>query len=755
MSRPCRILVKKIQTSITVALLAVSACGAAEVPDPAEVFRQPPPSAKVGVWWHWMGTGVSREGIVRDLDWMAESGVGTVVAFAGSDVSAPGKVELAGGPSEGLVAATPAWWKLARFAVAEAVRRGLEIGFHNCPGYSHSGGPWTRPEHAMRELVFEQNGRRLGVGGKPFTAPLVDRLEIARYALPSGELVVSHVAKPSFNSPAQKAATGYECDKMSAAAVNAHWDHVLGDVKRHLGDFVGKGFNFLHVDSYEAGTPSWTPQMREAFLSRRGYDPLPYLPSLAGFAVSGEHAAAFRRDFDRTVAELYRDVFFRISRDRLHAAGLAFSCEPYTGPFETDACAAFVDRVGTEFWSGGCPWRGYELPPPGQWEGLRDRHFPHGVTNRLFEAEALTGWPERAQWDETPARLKPSVDFAFVRGINRLMLHSVALQPWGDGIRPGMTFGCWGTHFGRTQTWARDAAAFFAFISRCQALLQWGARADDARWPGGDWGQCVRRSGDVTVRFLVNPSATNFTLSAAGEWFDPATGTIGAPPSVVAPGQSGFLVTGRAEGRRPEPPSLPVAELAGTWMIDWRSAAPGPSPETMRTTQPFFDWTTHADDEIRFFSGTATYRLSFDCPDAAAVTAIDLGDLRGNSARVRLNGVPLGTVWAPPHRLPIARDVLKPAGNRIEIDYTNVWANRLIGDERFPEICERRTSKCLGRDIGSYPTRYPAFLKTGRLPPDTRRRTFSMWNYFTVSSPPVPSGLIGPVRLMASTNLHE
>ena len=111
-----------------------------------------------------MGSAVTREGIVRDLDWMRSSGVGTVVAFAGPDVSAPGKVELAGGPAEGLVAATPAWWRLVRFAVAEAVRRGLEIGLHNCPGYSHSGGPWTRPEHAMRELVFERQAVRRAAG---------------------------------------------------------------------------------------------------------------------------------------------------------------------------------------------------------------------------------------------------------------------------------------------------------------------------------------------------------------------------------------------------------------------------------------------------------------------------------------------------------------------------------------------------------------------------------------------------------------
>lgn len=705
-------------------------------------------AASVGVMWHWMGTGVTREGIVRDLDWFRESGVGTAVIFAGPDVSAPGGVELDGGPSEGLVAATPAWWRMVRFAVEEASERGIEIGLHNCPGYSHTGGPWTTAGHAMRELVFVCGNRRLAVGGKEYRGAMTDARELLRY--PDRDLVVYHVAKASFNSPAQKFATGYECDKMSPEAVNAHWDHVLGDVREHLGDSIGKGLNFIHIDSYEAGVPSWTPQMREEFKNRRGYDPLPYLPTLAGLSADGAKGTdEFKSDFDRTIAELYREHFFALSRRRLNEAGLEFSCEPYGGPFETRDCAAYVERVYTEFWTGGCPWHQYDPPRAGFWDRVADYHYPFGVTNRVFEAEALTGWPESSRWDETPAKLKPFVDYAFVRGINRLLLHSVALQPWGDDIRPGMTFGCWGTHFGRTQTWTKDAGAFFGYIENAQRWLQWGERADALRWPGGDWGQLVRKSGDTTVRFLVNPSPTNFVLSACGEWYDPATDEYGAPPAVVEPGRSGFLITGRGKDRAPTRVPAAILELTGEWTVTWKSAAPGSSPEPVLAHDPFFDWTTSADDEVRYFSGTATYSLVFDCECAERAALVDLGDLRGNSARVTLNGRCLGTVWAPPRRIRIPKDTLKRRGNRIDIEYTNVWANRLIGDERYDEVCTRIRGRCLGRDIGSYPAHYPEFLKTGHLPPETKRRTFSMWNYFSAESPLVPSGIVGPVSLLA------
>ena len=53
------------------AMLFPRECVAANAaPDPEEVFRNPPQSATTGVWWHWMGCNVTKEGIVKDLDWI-------------------------------------------------------------------------------------------------------------------------------------------------------------------------------------------------------------------------------------------------------------------------------------------------------------------------------------------------------------------------------------------------------------------------------------------------------------------------------------------------------------------------------------------------------------------------------------------------------------------------------------------------------------------------------------------------------------
>jgi hypothetical protein len=128
------------------------------------------------------------------------------------------------------------------------------------------------------------------------------------------------------------------------------------------------------------------------------------------------------------------------------------------------------------------------------------------------------------------------------------------------------------------------------------------------------------------------------------------------------------------------------------------------------------DWTQHADPGIRFYSGTAIYRKTFDappnCPTDSSVT-IDLGDLR-DVAHVTLNGQPLGVAWTPPYA--VTAPCLKATGNVLEIAVVNLWANRLIGDAALP------------------PAERIANLHTSENP-------------FKKDHPLLPSGLYGPVTI--------
>ena len=352
---------------VAASTLALAMRNVVAAPDPETVFRHPPPRARTGVWWHWMGSNVTKEGIIKDLDWFKEVGIGSATIFGMADICTPWATRIENCPTGQLVAFTPEWWALVRFACEEAEKRGIELGIHNCPGYTSTGGPWIPPRLAMRELVFNVTNAAAQISlaahapfpvqnpaTGAFAKPEIPcrRSDLQEIAVVDG-VRVQHIPMGSFTQPNQWEAFGLECDKMNPEAVAFHLDHVIGDMKRHLGDHVGRTLRFVLLDSYEAGRPTWMPNMRAEFTARRGYDPLPFLPVLGGFKVSAASDAAaekkFKADYDRTIKDLYRDVLFKTMREKLAAAGLEFACEPYTGPFDSRECAAHVDRLMTEF----------------------------------------------------------------------------------------------------------------------------------------------------------------------------------------------------------------------------------------------------------------------------------------------------------------------------------------------------------------------------------------------------------------------
>lgn len=188
-------------------------------------------------------------------------------------------------------------------------------------------------------------------------------------------------------------------------------------------------------------------------------------------------------------------------------------------------------------------------------------------------------------------------------------------------------------------------------------------------------------------------------------------------PLRFAPAESFFVVF-----RRPVSPAAsagpnfhepqPVAESSGPWEVAFDPKWGGPAKTVFQTLT---DWSRHPDAGVRFYSGLATYRQSFDRPSAVAHQRLylDLGAVR-QLAQVRLNGRDLGAVWCAPWRVEITEAVL-PQNNQLEITIANLWPNRLIGDLS--------------------------------LPPD-QRYTFTTWNPFKTDSPLLESGLLGPVRLV-------
>jgi len=619
---------------------------------------------------------------------------------------------------------------------------------------------------------------------------------------PTGQWIIYRFGRTvtgTLQFPAQWEVNGLECDKMNPKAVAFHINHVISEIDKHLGDLPNKGLEFLHFDSYEAGPdkwtqkwPYWTPKMPQEFTERRGYDLLPFLPTMANRTIDSEQATTrFRADLDNTIRDLYRDYYYGTLSTILRQAGLLFSGEPYLGPWRVPEVTPHLHRVVAEFWNDTGRYGDFMTATT----IAAARQYGHNI----IEAEAFTSRPAYCPWNEYPGMIKATADTAFCEGINRFVLHRYTHQPYDDRYRPGFTMGQWGTHFDRTQTWWEPGKAMFRYWQRCQALLQWGTFVDDPDAfkvvpPAGEENASAqpqpkfihRQSKSADVFFVANvhrsaPSKVTGSFSVTGkqpELWDAITGTRRDLPRFdqqqgrtlipleFAPAQSWFVVfrkpytqTASSEHgddtKRNFSDFSQVAEMAGPWQVTFDPQWGG--PEKPVTWDKLEDWTSRPEPGIRYYSGTAVYKTLFDVAPSTLNSAksrlfLHLGRVN-HIARVRLNGQDLGVVWTAPWQLDIS-DAVRKKANQLEIEVTNVWANRLIGDEQEPADCVWFPSSqvsasnrwCRGVPL----TELPDWLLNGEARPSKGRYCFTTWNYFSKNSPLVPSGLFGPVRLMTT-----
>ena len=178
--------------------------------------------------------------------------------------------------------------------------------------------------------------------------------------------------------------------------------------------------------------------------------------------------------------------------------------------------------------------------------------------------------------------------------------------------------------------------------------------------------------------------------------------------------------------------------LEGSWSVKFQPERGAPAKAEF---DQLISWDQHTDPGIRYFSGTAIYTLDFDVPqdylnDNQEVW-IDLGEI-AVIAEVRLNGKDMGVLWNKPYRLEIS-NTLSPGTNTLEIDVTNLWVNRLIGDEQYPEDFERIE--------GKYLNKWPDWLNDVQQRPESSRVSFATWKHWDKDDELLPSGLIGPVTL--------
>jgi hypothetical protein len=236
--------------------------------------------------------------------------------------------------------------------------------------------------------------------------------------------------------------------------------------------------------------------------------------------------------------------------------------------------------------------------------------------------------------------------------------------------------------------------------------------------------------------FLANLSAKAFdgwvklgSSAANVSLLDPLSGDVGRAQQSsngirlqLAPGASLRVRAATSSTNMPawpyrEPAGASVA-LNGKWAVTFLKGGPE-LPPAIETTA-LKSWTDLGGDEAKRFAGTARYRIEFEAPaEKADDWLLNLGDVR-ETARVRLHGEEIGIVWSLPFQIRLGRP-LKPGRNVLELDVTNLAANRIRDMDR------RKVDWKIMREINFVNINYKPF-------------DASEWAI-------MPSGLLGPVTL--------
>ena len=295
---------------------------------------------------------------------------------------------------------------------------------------------------------------------------------------------------------------------------------------------------------------------------------------------------------------------------------------------------------------------------------------------------------------------------------------TIAGQLWGGATGKGKVFGT--GSIGDALASLKVAADFaytkpqtdteLAFVHRTLADgdVYWVSHRND-------------RTEDVEATFRVRGKSPELWHADTGTIESASYRTTGdriTVPLTLQPNDAVFVVFRKAAATPsrtiPKSVETQLSNVEGPWDVAFQ---PGRGAPARITLPALASWHEHTDPGVKYFSGTASYTKTIEAPadwfQKGATLLLDLGDVK-NIAEVTVNGKAVGTVWKRPFRLDVT-SALKRGANTLEIKVTNLWVNRLIGDQQEGV---------------------------------TKKYTYTAQQFYRADSPLLPSGLLGPVRVV-------
>jgi len=276
---------------------------------------------------------------------------------------------------------------------------------------------------------------------------------------------------------------GLAIDHMDSDILKSYWNQVIQPLLEDIGPLAGKTLKYAHTDSWECGGANWTKNFTADFKKRRGYNPIVYLPVIAGKIVENRDVSnSFLADFRKTISDCIAENHYQVFADLAHKNNLDIHPEsggPHAGPFDAIKCLGRNDMVLSEFW----------VPSPHRPRPV-DRFYvkqassvAHIYGKKYIAAEAFTSigphW-EDVLW----ASQKPSFDHEICSGLNLAFIHTFTCSPKQMKL-PGQEYFA-GTHFNPNVTWWPQVDAFITYLNRCQFVVQQGNFVADILYYYGD-----------------------------------------------------------------------------------------------------------------------------------------------------------------------------------------------------------------------------------------------------------------------------
>ncbi|MCC8423418.1 glycosyl hydrolase [Mucilaginibacter sp. UR6-11] len=482
-------------------------------------FKNPPPSARARTWWHWIDGNITKKGITADLEAMKRVGIQEAQIF-----------NVGQGYPQGTVTyLSPGWLELFKFAVTEANRLGMQLAFHNGPGWSSSGGPWVKPENAMQTIVYSQTQVQGGsvinqILPQPATKfNYYKDIVVLAFPTPKGNqkidlLGIKSLAGGDFKThldpsdkvidPASIIAKNIIVDlssKMSAngtlnwAAPAGDWTiirfgHTPNGTENHPSEKGGQGLEIdkmsrAAVDAYWADGIKPILDKVSPLVGKTLNNCLvdSYEVGCDNWTEGFNQEFKKRRQYDclgylPTLAGYYvesGEVAERFLWDFRRTIGDLMADNYYT--YFGELCHKNKMKFSTEPYGG--PYESLQVGAPADivmgefWLTGNDyaesarmaASVAHLRGNALVGAEAFTSI---GGWVNHPATMKPLGDRMWTEGVNRFIFHSYPHQPWS--IAPGVTFHQWGVEMSRLNTWWEQSKAYMSYLARGQFLLQQG-----------------------------------------------------------------------------------------------------------------------------------------------------------------------------------------------------------------------------------------------------------------------------------------